>query len=137
MFRNHYRSKCKPHRLEPRLRSLRRIRLELAGKLKCCHGLDIVGQLAGIVRAGALNSARPRLSSDLFQIYRTCIRSHAYAAGGRLSSRSIRPLRRFLGGEDGSGSVETFSLWITVARYAVCLGTRNKRLPTKFLRMSF
>jgi hypothetical protein len=50
------------------------------------------------------------------QVYRTCIRPHAYAAGGRLSSRFISPLRRFFGGEDGSGSVETFGLWIAVTR---------------------
>src|ERR1700683_1337190 len=80
------------------------------------------------------------------EVYRACIRPHAYAAGGRLSSRFISPLRRFFGGEDGSGGVETYGLWITGTRFAVRLGTRNKRLRinstrsralTKFFSMSF
>ena len=61
----------------------------------------------------------------------------AYAAGGRLSSRSIRPFCRVLGGEDRTVGVERLALWVTVARSTVRFGTRNKRLFTRCFRISF
>jgi len=52
----------------------------------------------------------------------------AYAAGGRLSSRSFRPLRLFLGGG-------AFCVRITVTRSSVRLRTRNKSLLKNLRRI--
>jgi hypothetical protein len=56
-------------------------------------------------------------------VYGNIPHMHAYAAGGRLSCRSFRPLLTFPGGG-------AFGVRITVTRSAVRLGTRNKFLLT-------
>jgi hypothetical protein len=60
---------------------------------------------------------------------------YADAAGGGLSSRSIRLLRLFLGGEGHSLSGGAVGVRIRVTWSAVRLGTRNKRLLTNFVRI--